>query len=153
MRCRYWISCQKFSNEMNDFGHEYLQKDESQMKSNPPQCWVWPPHFTSLFSATTGAPHGSQGGRLRRIIWDLKLSQIIYYKAKSLVLNPLTTSMWRLLVMRSFPGGPGFTRIFTFKKSLLFVNYTGFETYRWLCYILMPCQASHHLKEKGFYSF
>ena len=77
-------------------------------------------------------------------------------KAKSLlalVLNPLTTSMWRLLVMRSFPGGPGFTRIFTFKKRPLFVNSIGFETYRWLCYILMPCQASHHLKEKGFYSF
>ena len=41
-------------------------------------------------------------------------------KAKSLlalVLNPLTTSMWRLLVMRSFPGGPGFTRIFTFQEK------------------------------------
>ena len=72
------IKCKKQEDQISNFKYIQLSFLDSQMKSNPPQCWVWPPHFTSLFPATTGAPHGSQGRRLRRIIWDLKLSHIIY---------------------------------------------------------------------------
>ena len=173
MRCRYWISCQKLSNEMNDFGHEYLQKPrwdtenikvlmiinhamirivvKSNVKSKKTKSQIssmmrcqktiklpWKSDekqptpmlsvASSLYIALPRDHRSSTWQPGRTTEEDYLGSKAIsdnLLKAKSLlalVLNPLTTSMWRLLVMRSFPGGPGFTRIFTFKKRLLFVN-------------------------------